>query len=785
MTAREHFRFGTKAETLEALKALSSHYWIPPFVFFSRQQWKDQPQLCGQLVEQQLGRANLAVRSSALMEDGAEHSGAGENDSHLQVPFERLAPSVQAVFESYRQPHSQDQVLVQHMVEDLAVIGVITTYVVDDGSPYITVSYDDESGQPDAITGGVGVHKTVLVHRDTPDWMMDSPRLRRWVGLARELELLCHCAALDIEFAETHSGRVCLLQVRRITTTSRWSGGLERRVQNILTNLTQFLRQRSRPRQGLLGARTLLGEMPDWNPAEIIGTNPRLLASSLYRWLVTDTTWAEARAKMGYRHVHQRLMVTLAGRPFIDVRNSFNSFLPESLDPQVGELLVNAWLHRLERTPELHDKVEFEVALTAYDFSFEEKLDRFYPNLLSSEYRDHFRTSLRELTAQALTGETLAWARQQVDQLPRGPFHFDGEDDLLALTEQMLSETRQFGTLPFAVAARHAFIAENLLRSAVSRQALSAERLGQLKRSFPTITRTMAAHWREVMSQRLSKEEFLHHYGHLRPGTYDILSLRYDQRPQLFEGTASLAEPEEVHFELSQEEEEGLKRLLSESQFPVTPRQLVQYCAEAIAAREELKFHFTRHLSNALEVLLRWAELQGLGREPLSHLSLFQLLGLRENPIVERPASILREWSDHGAEELQLTRALRIGYLLRNERDLYVAPMHRAAPNFITSKRVEGPITVVDAQTPFSTPLAGTIVCIENADPGFDWLFSRGLIGLVTCHGGANSHMGVRSAELGLPAALGCGEQLFRSLASAHRVVLNCGAKSVRPLEEL
>jgi phosphoenolpyruvate-protein kinase (PTS system EI component) len=79
--------------------------------------------------------------------------------------------------------------------------------------------------------------------------------------------------------------------------------------------------------------------------------------------------------------------------------------------------------------------------------------------------------------------------------------------------------------------------------------------------------------------------------------------------------------------------------------------------------------------------------------------------------------------------------------------------------------------------------LAGRIVCIENADPGFDWIFTRQIAGLVSKYGGANSHMTIRCAELGVPAAIGVGEQLFDRLARAGRIELNCADKIVRPID--
>ncbi|WP_298065820.1 PEP-utilizing enzyme, partial [uncultured Mailhella sp.] len=55
----------------------------------------------------------------------------------------------------------------------------------------------------------------------------------------------------------------------------------------------------------------------------------------------------------------------------------------------------------------------------------------------------------------------------------------------------------------------------------------------------------------------------------------------------------------------------------------------------------------------------------------------------------------------------------------------------------------------------------------------FDWIFTRPFAGLVTKFGGANSHMAIRCAEYGLPAAIGVGEQLFLTVSGAKQVLLD------------
>ena len=72
---------------------------------------------------------------------------------------------------------------------------------------------------------------------------------------------------------------------------------------------------------------------------------------------------------------------------------------------------------------------------------------------------------------------------------------------------------------------------------------------------------------------------------------------------------------------------------------------------------------------------------------------------------------------------------------------------------------------------------------IENADPGYDWVFTKNLSALITKYGGVASHMSIRCAEIGLPAAIGCGEILFEKLKSAHKILLDCKNKEILILE--
>lgn len=78
--------------------------------------------------------------------------------------------------------------------------------------------------------------------------------------------------------------------------------------------------------------------------------------------------------------------------------------------------------------------------------------------------------------------------------------------------------------------------------------------------------------------------------------------------------------------------------------------------------------------------------------------------------------------------------------------------------------------------------MRGAIVAIPSADPGFDWIFTRGIAGFVTAYGGVNSHMAIRANELGLPAVIGAGEVLFQRWAAARMLFVDCASQQVEIL---
>lgn len=786
------FDFGTKAETLQNLQQFVTTARIPKVCFFSKKDWERSRSSIIKEIDENFKNHLVAVRSSALVEDSDKNSMAGAFLTKLNIPVNdnhHLSLAIDAVYDAMTQ-NQGDQILVQPMINNVSLSGVIMTFDMVNGAPYYCIDYDDETGLTNGITSGCGVHKSLYIYRHVNSTLIKSPRILAIFKMAKELEQICQCAALDIEFGMDEDGILYLLQVRRISLARNWHPVTEKRIARQLKHVEEFIFNASLPKDGILGARTILAIMPDWNPAEIIGTTPRPLALSLYRELITKQIWHKSRYQMGYKKMYDaELMVVINNHCYIDVRNSFNSFLPYDLPDEIGEKLINSWLERLENFPEYHDKIEFEIVPTCIDFCFKDDFESRYPEVLNPLELEKYYNSLLNLTRKCLTskGNTLYAAlhdAQVLNDLTLPPLDANKGYSNLLRAGYLIKQCKQLGTLPFAVAARHAFIAEAILRSAVRCKALTENRLLEFKRSIKTITGIMLEDYQNVYKGILKRDDFLKKYGHLRPGTYEITSLRYDERDDLFtEIEQDNFTSNKIKFELSNNEYCELEKLLALHNLDVlNPQELLDYARDAISGREYIKFVFTKNLSNALSHIVNWGISYGLSRDDLSYLYWENIYNGLSNPVIDDVDRYYLTLADDARRSMHATCGFRLAHIISKPRDIHIATLNRSVPNFVGNDYVVGKIIELKPNTPTNINIKNCIVCIENADPGFDWIFTKGPKALVTCFGGANSHMAVRCAELGLPAAIGCGDQIYYRIVSTKQIELNCQEKFLRPI---
>ena len=794
--SRIMIQFGTKAQTLELISQYFANFFIPEFEYFKYSSWQlNKTKIIDNLMSKFNG-CSLAVGSSSVNEDSLSNSMAGAFTSKLNVASNResLERAVNEVFRSYGETLTpEDQVIVQKMVENVAISGVAMTRNLQDGAPYYTVSYDDLTGRTDTVTSGGHSHKTIMLHRLCPDVMINSPRVRAVLRLIRDIESVVGLTIpVDIEFAVDKDFTPHLLQVRPITNIDAWDKNIETLVNTAIENARESLKLLEQVDVQLLGTKTIYANMPDWNPAEIIGDIPRPLAATLYRNLITRSTWSKARAEMGYKSVESaELMKIVAGHAYIDVRASLNSLLPENLDDALGKMFVDKGISRLCDNPDFHDKLEFELAITVHTPNFDEDFERIFSNLGHKE-KDTFEAHLKRLTNKIVSiseESSLASAENKIRELEKLQKlrhliidHNLSEHQILTYVSLLQTECIKLGTVPFAILARHGFVAQTLLKSFVLQGILSMDRCEELKASIETVAGELSKMMEEVNNETLSIETFFQKFGHLRPGSYDILSARYCDRKSLFKS----ADKEKTYskrrepFEFSDSEAAAVENGLRKSGITsLTADEFYEYVYRSTSGREWSKLIFTRHLSDIIELISVFGEKRNLSREDLSFMNFESVLDLSfdrgsesvETMMMQRIEAARRKWKTHSS--------IFLPHLISSSEDLSIIPLQKGTPNFITQLAVEGEIIVINANDIEHVNLEGKVICIESADPGFDWIFSRKIIGLVTQHGGPNSHMAIRCTEFGLPAAIGVGKELFKRLKTGHKIWFDCAKKSI------
>ena len=307
--------------------------------------------------------------------------------------------------------------------------------------------------------------------------------------------------------------------------------------------------------------------------------------------------------------------------------------------------------------------------------------------------------------------------------------------------------------------------------------------------SIRTVAVELDADVRAFLAGTLPADEFCSRYGHLRAGTYNIRSPRYDRQIRELFGERKAAPGNGPQEEAAPDTAAldavltaALERAMTEHDFrPASAAEVISFIRQATAERERFKFRFTKSLSDAIELIRRLGALAGIRDRDLSYLELPELFAAEYYTDIDR----LREfWSliiGRRRELYRINSELILPSVILSGRDLDYIENPVARPNFITEKKVSAPVVSRD-EGEAGSEITGCIVCIEKADPGYDWIFSRQIAGLVTKYGGAASHMAIRCAEFEIPAAIGCGGRIYDQVCRAQTLQLDCKHERIRPV---
>ena len=791
---KSKFEFSTKAKTLESLREIVKSAKVLPQISFTVGDWLDDSEKIIFNIKKYLKYKFLVVRSSALNEDTENESKAGNYESILNVNSENndiISSAVEEVIKSYLKGGQKrelgNEILVQPMLGDVELCGVLFTRDIQTGAPYYTINYDT-SGSTDSVTSGNSNDLHIFTFFKYSKNLPSDKNLKLLIELARELESLTSHEALDIEFAITPKG-LFLLQARPIAAiTGKDFKNLDFELIHKIDEIKSFISSSNDYFPNLSGKKTIYGIMPDWNPAEIIGVSPKPLAFSLYRELITNEIWPVSRAEMGYKEIGYHPGITsFSGKPYVDVRMSFNTFLTNNLGEELEHKLIDFYIDKLIKNPQLHDKVEFNIIHTCAKLNFGKEEKELLENNFNLEEINVLKNSLIKLTNSIICEENFSidfeLNKLKILEEKRNKIINSNVSNLVKVS-QLIYDCKIYGTLPFSKLARIGFIGSILLKSLKEENIINNSEYDLFFNSIETVAGDFLVKLNDLKNGDINKNDFINGFGHLRPGTYDITSMSYKEAFDTYidlENFNHHHDDLEKEFVLSSEILVKIDDILLKNGFEFNSNTLCEFIKSATSAREFAKFEFTKNLSLIFELLGTEFDVSaGISREDLAFLEINDILKFTHSSSPKNFFSNLKNIIAENKVNFLITESLKLPPVIYQEKNIDYFHTLDNQPNFVSNKLISSEVIVLDSHDIKNLDLTGKIILIENADPGFDWVFSHNIGGLITKFGGTASHMSIRCAEFNLPAAIGCGASIYEYVEKSKKIEMNCSTKQIK-----
>lgn len=761
----------TKANTLLALQERVKYSRVEPIHIVLAHEFVTEPKAVAERIRKVFKGIPIVVRSSSQHEDSFDTSNAGHYESVLSVDSGNIGDILDAVGKVYAsyakdgQVNDDEQILIQPQTTRIKYSGVVFTSDIQRNRPYYVINYDD-SGATDSVTSGIK-GKTIWMARD----IKENAIPEEWKSLfaaVRELEGILRGMLLDIEFAVKHDGEVVLFQVRPLAASYKL--GRSQAAAKILEQKACI--QDQYVQRLITSGNELLSDMAFWNPAEIIGDNPHPLDYSLYREIITHRAWNEGLVSMGYCTVVGDLMYRLGNKPYISIEKAFHSLIPASLPEALIAKLEDFYIRKFRNHLSAHDKIEFEIVFSCYDFATETRLQELQQEGFSAEEIQEIQKALRTLTQEAIINfknvlrsdlsdlECLERIRRDIeDKL----LHVKNSWEMADLVSKLLAAVKTYGTPQFARQARYAFIAKALAVALKTEGFWTSSEYDAFMQTLHTVSADFEEDFHQLLQGVINERDFNEKYGHLRAGTYDITASRYDQMT-FTKGrqVKNLAADHPIPYDINCKPRLRLGNVdaaVTRIGLNMTNEELVAFLRQAMEQREYFKFCFTKSLSRAIEIISDIGKKLNIPREEMAFLDIQQIFALHFYDDTEMAADFLREAIAERKKTYALCSQIILPSVITEESNLTFIRTEERRPNFITEQAVYGETVLLDAG--YNTEVTDKIVLAEKADPGYDWIFAHGIKGFVTKYGGVASHMAIRCAEFGIPAAIGCGERLF------------------------
>ena len=727
-------------------KKRRSEFLIPDFYILELKKYFQNKEKYLNIIQKRFSKkSKIILRSSSASEDGKLVSNAGKYISLISsLNKKELIKNISLISLKL---NNQDQIIAQEYIYQPKFGGVIFTRDINDNSPYYILNID-YSKKTNLVTSGLKnvSMKTFIVHRSLKYVEKKFIKLFKAVKI---IEKIFKSEKLDIEFAYKNN-KIYIFQCRTLNFNYK---NKNINIDKSLNIIAKKIEKLKKPLPFISGTKNIFSNMSDWNPAEILGIKPSQLGISLYEKLITNDVWSKQRHKFGYKNVKPYpLMYNLGGSTYIDLRIDLNSFLIKRLNKNISNKIINYYINKISKNPKIHDKIEYEIFPTY--FSLNKKRYKELKQIIGSKSLLKYKKELKRITVNSFFNKNNLIDENKKINLLRNKLTEirKSKASLLHKIYLTLNFTKEYGTLVFASMARKAFISTNYINDLKELKILSSNDVDKIYSSMNTISKKIQMSLKLLQAKKISKVSFLREYGHLRPSTYSIKSKNYKNNFNNYFNLKKKIQLQQESFNLSKIQDKKITKKLHKNNFNIDSKTFLNLLKEYLKNREYFKLIFTIGVDDIFNYIQKLQKRLKISKNDLEFINIDILLNNFNNLSLLELKKIIKENINFNKKQLYQQQYIKLPDLIKDKKDLFFFEKYNLKGNFITQKKVTAKTLIYNNQ---SQDLNNKIVILENADPGYDFIFSHRIKGLITKYGGPNSHMAIRCSEYQLPAIIG------------------------------
>ena len=762
----------SKAETLKLINIkFKNSLKIPKFFFFEKKEFLlNQEKIIKKIIF--LFNKKVIIRSSSRKEDKLNYSNAGKYLSILNIDPRDQFKLIESINKISKQLSNNDQIIVQEFLINCKKSGVIFTKDKNTNAPYYFINYDT-SRKTDLITSGV---KNInIVNRIVYKNYLKKNKFSKIISKTKSLEKFFNNNRLDLEFAINNKNEFYLFQCRTLYKNKSLENNERVNLDEYLINIEKKINFLKVKNPFLSGKSTLFSNMSDWNPAEMIGTKPKPLSLSLYKELITDKIWSEQRKLYGYKNVKpNKLLINLGGSPYIDLRTDFNSFLPKNLKKKIENKIVNKCLNLVNKNKKLHDSIEFKVIPTCYYLGIEKDLKKFN---LSEREKIEYVDKLKKLTSEIINNKFyLENQIKEKNKLKKIIKKISSSKmNEISKIYFIVESCKKYGTLPFAGIARCAFISKQILDSLINIDIISKSDVNNFYSSINSISSKL-----NKDLNNLPIKEFNKKYGHLRPNTYSISSLNYKENfKNYFKKNTNFKTKNYKKFVINSKILKLLNTTFKKKKLEIKSDRFLEFVKKSITNRELSKFIFSEAIDEVFKNLISFGKKIKIKRNDFDFVPINMILDSYNNLSLSKLKILLKKEIIQNKKKQKILNLINLPEVINNKEDIYYFEEILKNGNYVTQNKIVGKTKCLEYNSNKNIyNLKNKIIIIENADPGFDYIFTYGIKGLITKYGGANSHMAIRCLEMNIPAIIGIGQKKYSEIIKSNTLSIDCVQKT-------